>query len=54
MDNQKRWTLRQGQLRQFLTTTVHFEQAIQLFLQQQCHSFLHLNQACRIRAKLGL
>jgi hypothetical protein len=42
MDNRKYWTGQQNQLRLLLNTKTHFEQAIQLFLQQ--HAAVHTAQ----------
>ena len=42
MDNRKNWTSQQDQLRQLLNSKAHFEQAIQLFLQQ--HAAVHTTQ----------
>jgi len=39
MDNRKTWTRQQNQLRKFLSSKVHFEEAIQLFLAQ--HAAVH-------------
>jgi len=39
MDNRKQWTQRQDLLRKALASTVHFEEAIQLFLEQ--HANVH-------------
>src|SRR5574341_1494708 len=47
MDNRKRWTRQQNQLRQFLAAKVHFQQAIDLFLRQ--HAAVHSSQISKSR-----
>lgn len=47
MDNRKRWTHQQNQLRQFLAAKVHFQQAVNLFLRQ--HAAVHSSQISKSR-----